>query len=104
MIDDSSRPKLRDGQETRARQVLVALLVAPPWNIGRERQAREIVARQEALAGKVAITVEVGLFQALDIGEQRQLRFRLRPEPVGLFLVFGAARGVADHAILRLGL
>src|SRR5947209_13707097 len=33
VIDDSARPKLRDGQEARPRQVFVALLVAPSWNI-----------------------------------------------------------------------
>src|SRR5260370_21034713 len=104
VIDDSPWPKLRYGQETRPRQVFVALLVAPPWNIGRERQARGILARPEALAGRVTITVEVRLLQALEIGEQRQLPLPLPPQPVALLLVFGAARGIADHAVLRLGL
>ena len=37
MVDDGPRPKLRDGQETWAREVFITLFGAPPRNIGLER-------------------------------------------------------------------
>src|SRR5439155_15461472 len=68
MIDNGARAELGDRQETGPREVFIALLGASPWNIGRERQAREVVAGQKALAGEVAVAVEIRLLETFDFG------------------------------------
>ena len=53
VVDERARAELGDRQEARARDELVAALaLAPARDVGRERQAREVVAGQEALAAK----------------------------------------------------
>src|SRR6266508_257986 len=69
MIDDRTRPEFRNRQEARARNEFVALLAAASRDERRNRQAREAVARQKALAGEVAVTVEIGLPDAIDFCE-----------------------------------
>ena len=62
MVDEAVGAKLAQGQEPGARQEALAPDVAPSGRyVGHERQAREVVARQEALAGQVAVGVEVAV-------------------------------------------
>ncbi len=81
----------------------------PARDVGRQRQPREVVARQKALAGEVAVAVEIRLVEAglVLAGQQLQLRLGLRAQALGGLFVLGAARGVLDdlgaasHAGLR---
>ena len=73
MVDDCTRPKLGDRQEAWPGEIFVALLGAPTWNIGRQRQAWEVVTWEKALAGKIAVTVEIGLFEARHIRQECKL-------------------------------
>src|SRR5437868_410902 len=56
MVDETVRAKLRDGEEAWPLHDRSALCC---WDEGVQRQAREIVARQEAFSGQVAIGIEV---------------------------------------------
>ena len=78
VVDQGARTELGDRQETRAGHELVApLALAPARHKRRDRQARKVVAGQEALRGEVAIGVEVALVDAFGLGEQADLAFRL---------------------------
>src|SRR5581483_12491685 len=62
VVDDAARPELGDREETRPLQELVASLpIATRRDEGREWEAREAVARQEALAREITVAVEVRL-------------------------------------------
>src|SRR5262249_46314299 len=102
VIDDRARAEFRNRQEPRARNEFVTLLAAARRDEGRNRQAREAVARQKAFAGEVAVAVEVGLRDALHLGQQFDLRFGEAAHALRQFLVLWAARGVTDDAVLRL--
>ena len=61
MVDDAPGAKVGNGQESGARQKLVAAAssLPPPWDIGRQGQPGKTVTRQKALAGKVAVAIKV---------------------------------------------
>jgi hypothetical protein len=60
VVDERTGAELADGQETGALQVVtVAVAASVQGDVGRQRQAREGVAGQEALAGQIAVGVEV---------------------------------------------
>ena len=73
VVDQAARSKFRQGQEARALQVAAArATLTAAGDEGGERQAREVVARQEGLGGEVAVGVEVAgqaLGAALQQGE-----------------------------------
>ena len=75
VVDETARPKLRQGQEPGAADhaALVVLaaggLPATSRDPGHEGQAREVVARQEALAGQVAVGVEIGVLAVARLEE-----------------------------------
>jgi len=61
VVDDGARAELGDGDEAGpAQELLLPLLVLARRDISSDRQAREVVAGQEAFGGEVAIAVEVG--------------------------------------------
>ncbi|TFE69317.1 hypothetical protein A7Q09_05345 [Methylacidiphilum sp. Yel] len=106
VVDDPARPELGDRQEAGAREKLVATPGAPATrDEGRERQAREVVARQEPLAREVPVAVEVRLVGpgALDVGpEELKLRLGLGPQALGAVAVLGTPGGISDDPILLL--
>ena len=80
------------------------LLLVPPGQVGGEGQAGEVVARQEPLAGEIAVGVEVALRVSL-VDQQLELGLRLvaaaaRPHP-RLCLLDGV---VADDGVLLVSL
>ena len=102
VVDDAARAEFGNGQEARSAEILVALVFAQPaaGNVGRERQPGEVVSRQKALAGEVAVAIEIGLYQVVAGGEQLHLGLSLGAQALGLLLVSLAARGVADDLVL----
>ena len=97
MVDDAPRPELGDRQEPGPGQELVSRLPRPPRrDERRERKPGEVVARQEALAGEVAVAVEVGLDDVARLGQQVDLRFGLAAQPLGLRSCRRLPGGVAD--------
>ena len=70
MVDDVGWAKLADRQEARASQK--AALVVARGQEGPHGEAREIVAREEALAGEIAVGVEVGLTAATSLAATEQ--------------------------------
>src|SRR5690554_4523503 len=75
VIDQAERAEFRDSQEARPREHTAVALPAPLAGAGDEggqRQAREVVAGEEALAGEVAVGLEVRLTPAVVL-EQAQL-------------------------------
>ena len=103
VVDDGARAELGDGQEARPGQEFVGVaLDAPAGDIGRERQAREAVAGQEAFAGEVAVGVEVGLDDVLGFGQQLDLALGLLAQALGLVVVVFGARVIVDDLLLRL--
>src|SRR5208337_386086 len=100
VIDDAARAELGDRQEARAREEFVAALDAFPRGDERgERQAGEVVARQKALAGKVAVGVEIRLHDVARVGQQGNLGFRFPAQPFGLFPL-GLSGDVGNHLVL----
>ena len=66
MINDAARPKFRDSQKTGAGNIFIPALSCPaaptsPRNEGGKGQTREIVPRQKAFTGEIAIGIEVRL-------------------------------------------
>ena len=60
VVDEAARAELGERQEARPLQVgLASAAVVRRRDVGHERQAREVVARQEALGREVAVGVEV---------------------------------------------
>ena len=105
VVDQGARAELGDGQETRARHELVAsLALAAAGHIRRERQAREVVAGQEALRGEVAVGVEVAFVDAFGLGEQADLAFRLRAQPARVVALGLRPRMVANDLVVQLAL
>ena len=70
VVDERARTKFCNRQETGARKKTVRLFLTPPGNICRERQTGEAIPGQEAFGGEIAIGIEVGLNEVLDIGQQ----------------------------------
>lgn len=70
MIDHGAGAELRDCEETRAREEFISLLCAASGNVRRERKAGEVVARQEAFAGEIAVAVEIRLQDVLGLREE----------------------------------
>src|ERR1019366_3687863 len=102
VVDYGPRTEFGDGKEPRSRKELVSLLGTPAWNIRRQRQAREDVSGQEALAGKVPIAVEIGLDDVLRLGQQFVLRFSFPSEPLGLAAFVRRARHIHNDGVLNL--
>ena len=102
VVDDRPRPELLDGQKARTGKEFIAPATIPAaGDVCRQRQAREVVPRQESLARKVAITVEITLDRALRLSQELELGLCLCPElpsPAALVL---AARGVRDDLVLE---
>src|SRR5262249_15781249 len=60
MVDDRARTELRETKETRAREEAVASdPLAACRDVGEERQAWEVVAREKALGGEIPIGIEI---------------------------------------------
>ncbi len=105
VVDQRARAELGDGQEARARDELVAALaLAPARHVGRERQAREVVAGQEALRREVAVGVEIALVDALGLGEQADLALRLGAQAPGVVALGLRPRVIADDLVVQLPL
>src|SRR5262249_15636336 len=85
VVDQGPRAKLRDGQEAWTRDKFVAASpLAPARDVGRERQTREVVAREEALCGEVAVGIKVPFVDAFRFSEQANLAFCLGTQTAGL--------------------
>ena len=103
VVNDGAGPKLGDGQEPRPLQELLPLPKTPAHSATRaparpstrderrQRQAREAVAGEKALAGEVTVAVKVGLQQPIDVGEQVHLLLGLGTETFGQGSVDGAS-------------
>lgn len=75
----------------------------PGMNLG-QRQSREVVAREKALAREVAVAVEVRLHDVLGVGEQIELGLGFAAKTLRLPLVVRRTRGVPDDPVLDLPL
>jgi hypothetical protein len=102
VVDDRAWAELGDGQEARAGDELVAL--AATGDEGRKRQAREVVAGQEALAREIAVAVEVRLDEILRLGEELELYVGLVAQTAGALLLLRRLGRIRDHLVLVLEL
>src|SRR5579884_771244 len=99
VVDDAPRPELSDREEARALHELIARIPprAAPRDIGGQGKPGEVVARQEPLAGEVAVDVEVRLRHPVAAcAQQLQLRLSLAPDPSCRLLVLVRAARVLD--------
>ena len=89
VVDERLGAKLTDRQKPGPVEVSLVAGASATRDEGRERQPGEVVAREKALAGKVAIGVKVGLVTPgrVLIEQQITLVLGLLPKPFGLRLV-----------------
>jgi hypothetical protein len=106
VVDDRAGSELGDGEEARAREELVvgAAAAASAGQVGREREAREVVAGEETFAGEVAVGVEVGVELSLGRGEQIELGVGLCEQAAGLFALLLGAGAIAVDGVLAASL
>ena len=78
VVDERLGAKLADGKEAGAIEVFLIAATSPARNEGRQRQTGEVVSRQKAFAGEVAVGVEVGLLVRLAVFVQKQVALQLR--------------------------
>jgi hypothetical protein len=68
VIDDAARPELRDREEARPSQELLADMTSTAAREERRQwEPREVVPRQEPLAREVAVAVEVRVMLLADL-------------------------------------
>jgi soluble P-type ATPase len=105
VVDNRPRTELGDGEESWTGQELVPPRSCPaPRDVGRQRQARETVAWQEALAGEVPVAIEVGLRNVLGPGQQLDLGLSLLAQSLGLNTLRGRPRVIQDDPVLEFAL
>ncbi len=79
VIDEAARAELGERQEARTLQVgLASPSIVRRRHVRHQRQAREVVARQEALGGEVAVGVEVAREAAVPVCSRLSWSMRLR--------------------------
>src|ERR1017187_3681167 len=97
MVDKGARAELGDSQESRPREILLAILrLTPARNECRKRETRKAVTGQETFTGEIAVTVEIGLDDVFRLREKPDLLLSLAAEPFRLFLLFRTAGGVQN--------
>ena len=104
MVEDGPRPELGDGKEARPGDVLVPVVRTAGRDEGGQGQAREAVARQEAFACEVAVGVEVGLSDRVDVGQQGHLRLSLFAQAGGFHPLVVRRTCVQQNGVLGLDL
>ncbi len=66
MINQRAGAKFGDRKDTRTRhEFVLALTLAPPWHVGRERQARKVVPWQKTFCCEIAVGIEIALLSCL---------------------------------------
>ena len=105
VVNEAARPEFRQRQKARAADhaafVVLAFggCAALGGYPGHEWQAREVVARQKALAGQVAVGVEIRVLAVARLEQHRILAGGVAIAALGV-LLFGVAGGVAfDHLV-----
>lgn len=102
VINESAGAELGNGQETRAGDELIApFSPAPARDIGRKRQAREVVAGQKSFGGKIAVRIEVAFVDAFRLGQQSNLALGLGAEAARLVALGLRSRMVADDFVMQ---
>jgi len=101
-VKPSSSPwEFGDGQEAGTGEKVVAPLAeTAAGDIGGEGEAGEVVTREEAFTGEIAVTVEVGLDGVGRRREQLDLGLRLGPQPSRPIPVLLGSGGVGDDPVL----
>src|ERR1035441_9310678 len=103
MVDNGARAELGDSQESRPREILLAILrLTPARNECRKRETRKAVTGQETFTGEIAVTVEIGLDDVFRLREKPDLLLSLAAEPFRLFLLFRTAGGLFGGVPIQL--
>src|SRR5687768_11931328 len=85
VIDDAARAEFGEAKETRpGEEGIFADTFLARWHERHERQTREVIAGQEALAGKIAVGIEVGVGRGRGLQQQVLLRLGFSIAPVSL--------------------
>ena len=105
VVDEAARPELRQRQEARAADhaafFVLALdgTAAAGGDPSHQRQAREVVTWQEALAGEVAVGVEVGVLRIARLQQHGVLAGCVAIAALGVLLLDVRGGVALDHLV-----